>query len=167
MVSRLLLGYAVVELMAVVGLASAIGLGWTLLVLLATFVLGLVVWAPMGGLQLGRQVMQLRSGLKDPRTALSDGALVAMATGLVLVPGLVTTTLGLLLLVPPIRAVARPGLTALVGRGLAQRVPLIDVTVGDEHQDHHRQDFIDGEVIDVQEGWVGEPPVLPPSSDFR
>ncbi|SON61911.1 hypothetical protein MSIMFI_03430 [Mycobacterium simulans] len=170
MVGRLLLGYAVVELMAVIGLASAIGFGWTLLVLLAAFVLGLVVWAPMGGLQLSRQVMQLRSGLKDPRTALGDGALVTVATGLVLVPGLVTTALGLLLLVPPIRAVARPGLTALVGRGLAQRVPLIDVTVGGERQDHrqdHRQDFIDGEVIDVQEGWVGEPPVLPPRSDFR
>lgn len=40
MVSRLLLSYAVVELAVVFALAATIGFGWTLLVLLATFVLG-------------------------------------------------------------------------------------------------------------------------------
>ena len=101
MVSRLLLIYAVVELMALIGLAATIGVGWTLLVLLATLVLGLVLLAPLGGWQLGRQLMQLRSGLAEPQSAVSESALVALASGLVLVPGLVTTALGLLLLVPP------------------------------------------------------------------
>lgn len=40
MVSRLLLIYAVVELAVIFALVSTIGWGWTLLVLLATFVLG-------------------------------------------------------------------------------------------------------------------------------
>ena len=88
MMRRLLLGYAVVELIVLVGLAATIGVGWTLLVLLATFVLGLVLWAPLAGWQLSSQVAQLRSGLKDPRVALSDGAVVALASGLILVPGL-------------------------------------------------------------------------------
>ena len=106
MLARLLLIYAVVELLVTVGLAAAIGVGWTVLVLLGTFVLGLILGAPMGGLQLKRQLMALRSGAEEPRSAVSDGALTALAIGLVVVPGLASTTLGLLLLVPPIRAAA-------------------------------------------------------------
>src|SRR5580693_1102640 len=67
MMRRLLLTYAVVELIVLIGLAATIGVGWTLLVLLATFVLGLVLWAPLAGWQLSSQIAQLRSGLKDPR----------------------------------------------------------------------------------------------------
>lgn len=153
MVGRLFLIYAVVELMVTVGLAAAIGVGWTVVVLLGTLVLGLGLGAPMGGLQLTRQFMQLRSGVQEPRTALSDGALTALATGLVVVPGLATTLLGLLLLVPPIRAAARPALTAVALRGLLRRVPLVGATPADVP----RRDYIDGEVIDVIDG---EPPTL-------
>jgi UPF0716 protein FxsA len=182
MVGRLLLIYAVVELMVVIGLAAAIGFGWTLLVLLATFVLGLVLWAPMGGWQLSRQLMQLRSGPQEPQSALSDGALVTLATGLVLVPGLATTALGLLLLVPPIRAAARPGLTAVAVRGFLRRVPLTTEAVASladafnlrkTRDGRDDRDYIDGEVIDVIDGEpqtlpqariVDEPPVRPASA---
>ncbi|VBA40179.1 hypothetical protein LAUMK13_02953 [Mycobacterium innocens] len=164
MLGRLLLVYAVVELMAFIGLAAAIGFGWALVVLLATFVLGLVLWAPMGGWQLGRHLMQWRSGVQEPRSALSDGALVAVATGLVLVPGLVTTTVGLLLLAPPIRAAAGPGLTAIALRGILRRVPLTATAAAGmagaftRREQPDQRDFIDGEVIDVIDG---EPPTLP------
>jgi UPF0716 protein FxsA len=166
MVSRLLLIYAVVELMALIGLAATIGVGWTLLVLLATLVLGLVLLAPLGGWQLGRQLMQLRSGLAEPHSAVSESALVALASGLVLVPGLVTTALGLLLLVPPIRAAARPGLTTLAVRGFLRRVPLTaDAAAGmadawTVRETRDERDYIDGEVIDVIDV---EPEVLPPA----
>ncbi|OBK47399.1 FxsA family protein [Mycobacterium kubicae] len=160
MVGRLLLVYAVVELMALVGLAATIGVGWTLVVLLGAFVFGLVLWAPMGGWQLSRQVMQLRSGVKDPRSALGDGAMVAVATGLVLLPGVVTTALGLLLLMPPIRAAARPGLTAVLGRTFRRRVPLpADAPTG-----RAGRPYIDGEVIDVIDV---ESPELPRGSERR
>ena len=49
MVSRLLLIYAVVELAVIFALVSTIGWGWTLLALLATFVLGLGHRGPDGG----------------------------------------------------------------------------------------------------------------------
>lgn len=153
MVSRLLLSYAVVELAVVFALAATIGFGWTLLVLLATFVLGFGLLTPLGGWQLGRRLLWLRSGLAEPRSALSDGALVTVASVLVLVPGLVTTTMGLLLLVPPIRALARPGLTAIAVRGFLRNVPLtadaaanMAGAFGESGTD---PDFIDGEVIDV------------------
>lgn len=157
MVRRLLLIYAVVELAAIIALVSTIGLGWTLLVLLASFVLGCVILVPAGGWQLSRQLVHLRFGLQEPRSALSDGAIVTVATGLVLVPGLVTTALGLLLLVPPIRAVARPGLTAIAVRGFQRRVPLI----ADRTAAGDRRDYIDGEVIEVWDAPDVEPPALP------
>ncbi|SPM26563.1 FxsA family protein [Mycobacterium terramassiliense] len=162
MLSRLLLIYAVVELAAVIALVSTVGWGWTLLVLLATFLLGWGVLAPMAGSQLVRQIRQLRT---DPG-AVSEGTMVTLATVLILVPGLVTTALGLLLLVPRIRSLARPGLTALGVRGLRRRMPLItdarlfgaDARRGYPGDDSHPADYIDGEVVDVREF---RPPALP------
>ena len=59
MMSRLFLVYVLVELAVLVALASTIGLGWTLLLLLAAFVAGLA----LAGSQLKRQLGRLRSGL--------------------------------------------------------------------------------------------------------
>jgi UPF0716 family protein affecting phage T7 exclusion len=156
MMSRLLLIYAVVELAAVIALVSTVGWGWTLLALLATLVLGWGLLAPMAGSQLIRQIGQLRSGLTEARSAASNGALVTLAIALVLIPGLVTSALGLLLLFPPIRKVAGPGLTAMAMRGVRRRAPLIaDAPLfGADTRDGYERDgrdYIDGEVIDVRD----------------
>jgi UPF0716 protein FxsA len=165
MVRRLLLIYAIVELAAILALAATIGWGWTLLALLAVSVLGVVVGGPMAGVQLSAQVMQLRAGLKAPRSALGDGAMVTLAAVLVLVPGLVTTTLGILLMAPPIRGVARPALAAFALRGLQRRIPLItDVRMPgggvEAPEGRNHRDYIDGEVIDVWDDRDVEPPIL-------
>jgi UPF0716 protein FxsA len=165
MVSRLFLVYVLVELAVMVALASTIGLGWTLLLLLAAFAVGLA----LAGSQLKRQLTQLRSGLTSERERLvTDGALVALGTMLVVVPGLVTTAAGALLLLPPTRAAARPMLTAMAARGIGRRVPLITVaTVGADRYastPRPRPDYIDGEVIDVTDVadvTVVDPPALP------
>lgn len=152
MVSRLFVVYVLVELAAVVALASKIGLGWTLLVLLGTLVVGLAV----AGSQIKRRLTRLRSeltaggGTARLRGPVTDGALVAVAALLVAVPGLVTTAAGLLLLLPPVRVAARPIVTALAVRGLGR--PLLTVR-------HSRRDVIDGEVINVTDV---EPLALPP-----
>jgi len=156
MVSRLFLIYVVVELVVVVGLASTIGLGWTLLLVVAAFAGGLAV----AGSQLKAQLTRLRSGLNadQPRLA-TDGALVGLGALLVVVPGLVTTAAGLLLLLPPSRAAARPVLTAMAARGVGRRFPLITVTTVGADRDGHRQrpDYIDGEVIDVTDATDVDP----------
>jgi len=161
MVRRLLLVYAVVELAVVIALVSTIGWGWTLLALLATFILGWGLFAPMAGSHLIRQLARLRSGLNEPRGALNDGAMVTLATILFLVPGLVTTTLGILLLVPPIRTVAGPGLAAMAVRGLQRRVPLVTATMPGQG----RGDYIDGEGYDVTDVIDVDPRELPDRRD--
>jgi UPF0716 protein FxsA len=165
MVSRLFLVYVVVELAVVVALASTIGLGWTLVLLLAAFVAGLA----LAGSQLKRQLARLRSGLTTQQSQLAtDGAMVALGSVLVVVPGLVTTAAGLLLLLPPTRAAARPLLTAMAARSIGRRAPLITVTtVGADRYasaPRPRGDYIDGEVIDVTDVTdvtKVDPPALP------
>jgi UPF0716 protein FxsA len=165
MVSRLFLVYVLVELAVLVALASTIGLGWTLLLLLAAFVAGLA----LAGSQVKRQLGRLRSGLTTQQSQLAtDGAMVALGSVLVVVPGLVTTAAGLLLLLPPTRAVARPLLTAMAVRGIGRRAPLITVTtVGADRYasaPRPRPDYIDGEVIDVTDVadfTEVDPPALP------
>jgi UPF0716 protein FxsA len=156
MVSRLFFVYAIAELAVVVALASTIGLGWTLLLLLAAFTAGLT----LAGSQLRHQLTRLRSGVNADQSRLAaDGMAFALGTLLVVVPGLVTSAAGVLLLLPPTRAVARPVLSAMAVRGLGRRIPLITVTGVGGYHNPPRPDYIDGEVIDVTEV---NPPALPP-----
>jgi UPF0716 protein FxsA len=141
MVFRWFLVYVVVEMAAIVALTWAVGLGWTLLVLLATFALGIA----LAGSQLKRQVRRMRAGFDSPQGAITDSALIALGTVLVVVPGIVTSAFGVLMLLPPTRAAARP----LVAMLAARRIPEMAT---------RRRDYIDGEVIDVVDV---EPPALP------
>jgi UPF0716 protein FxsA len=168
MVSRLFLVYVLVELAVLVALASTIGLGWTLLLLLAAFVAGLA----LAGSQLKRQLARLRNGRTTQQSQLAtDGVMVALGSLLVVIPGLVTTAAGLLLLLPPTRAAARPLLTAMAVRGLTSSgrgAPVITVTtVGADRYasaPRPRGDYIDGEVLDVTDVTdvsAVDPPALP------
>lgn len=98
--------YLVVEIVALVALGSWIGVGATLLVLLAGSVLGLLLARREGV----RAAQAFSAALRERRVAhaeLTDGMLVAAAGLLLFVPGLVTDLAGLLLLVPPVRKLVR------------------------------------------------------------
>ena len=123
---RLFLIYAVIELAVLVALASTIGFGWTVLLVAGTFVVGLA----LAGSQVRRHIQRLQSGgltAANAQGAVTDSALVALGTVLVVVPGVASSVLGALLLLPPTRAAARPLVTALAAR----RAPLIVGVVAD------------------------------------
>ncbi|WP_197420344.1 FxsA family protein, partial [Mycobacterium sp. NAZ190054] len=92
MAMRLFLIYAVLEVAVLVALTSAIGFGWTVLLLAGTFLLGLA----LAGSQLRRHLRRLRSGvtLSDAQGAVTDSVLVALGTVLVVIPGLASSVLG-------------------------------------------------------------------------
>lgn len=130
--------YLVVEIVALVALASWIGVGWTLLVLLAGSVLGLWL-ARREGL---RAVRAMAEAARDHRVAhveMTDGLLVAMGGLLLLVPGLVTDVAGLLLLLPPTRSLVRRRMV----REAERRAPVLRTARirGDGS-------IVDGEVVD-------------------
>lgn len=141
---RLFLLYVVLEIAVIVALTATIGIGWTLLMLVAAFAVGLV----LAGSQLRRQLRRLQSGLSAAAVpdAAKDSLLVALGTVLVVIPGLASSVLGAVLLLPPTRAAVRPLVTALAAR----RMPLITGgAAGLRHTMQPRGDYIDGEVIDV------------------
>ncbi len=92
--------------------------------------------------------------------AATDSVLVALGTVLVVIPGLASSVLGALLLLPPTRAAARPLVTAMAAR----RMPLVTVAAatapGWGYTAAGSGDYIDGEVIDVVD-------VEPPSVERR
>jgi UPF0716 protein FxsA len=149
MAMRLLLLYAVVELAVIVVLTSTIGFGWTVLALLGTFMVGLA----LAGSQVKRHIRRLQSGLtaSSVQGAATDSVLVALGTVLVVIPGLASSALGALLLLPPTRAAARP----LVAAMAARRMPLVAAATGASaatgwgYDAAARGDYIDGEVIDI------------------
>jgi UPF0716 protein FxsA len=147
--------YVLVELLVVVGLTYAIGFGWTVLLLLGTFALGIA----LAGSQMTRQLSRLRTGLAAPQEGATDSLLIALGTVLTVVPGLVSSAFGLLLLTPPTRALARPAVAAIAARGLA-RMPLVVTGVGGVGGvgQPPRGDYVDGEVIDVTD--VADPVIV-------
>ncbi len=150
MAKRLFLIYLLVELAVLVALVSTIGFGWTVLAVLATFMIGLL----LAGSQVARHLRRLQAALNSRSSSselATDSALVALGAILVVIPGLASSVLGALLLMPPTRRIARPVAVALVGRGLANAAPLRVTYMATGMSSPHRPrvDYVDGEVIDV------------------
>ena len=98
--------YLVVEIVALVAVASWIGVGWTVVVLLAGALLGLWL-ARREGLRAARAMAEAARDQRVAHVEVTDGLLVAAGGLLLLVPGLVTDVAGLLLLLPPSRSLVR------------------------------------------------------------
>ncbi|MFC5996051.1 FxsA family protein [Pseudonocardia hispaniensis] len=98
--------YLVVEIVALVALGSWIGAGWTLLVLAVSSVVGLLL-ARRQGVRAVRALQEAMLHRRVVHAELTDGMLVAIGGLLLFVPGLVTDLAGLLLVLPPTRALVR------------------------------------------------------------
>ncbi|MDO3399093.1 FxsA family protein [Mycolicibacterium neoaurum] len=159
MAMRMFLIYVLVELAVVVGLVSAVGFGWTVLAIMVTFVVGLA----LAGSQVARHLARLQSALNSRSASgalATDSALVALGAVLVVIPGLASSLLGALLLLPPTRRIARPVAIGLVGRKLAA-TPVVTVYPGGFGRGQRpAPDYVEGEVIDVVD--VGGSPSMRP-----
>lgn len=127
------LAWPLVEIGLFVTLGARLGLWLTLAWVILTGVAGVLLLKSMalgGGEALRRGV---REGLHDPLSPLAHRALVGVAAVLLILPGFFTDALGLVLLLPPVRA--------LIIKGLAGRMQGITVIrrgqgVEDEPYDH-------------------------------
>ena len=89
----------IIEITLFVQIGGAIGLGWTLLVILATAMLGARAIRRQGIDALARAQAQMATG-KPPVGEIVHGALILMAGILLLTPGFMTDALGFVLLFP-------------------------------------------------------------------
>lgn len=113
------------ELAVIIQVGQAIGVVPTIAILLADSILGGVLMRSQGRAAWRRFNEAMQAGRVPHREAL-DGGLVIFGGALLLTPGFLSDLFGLLLLIPPTRAVAR----RVVGRLVARRVVVGVVGLG-------------------------------------
>jgi UPF0716 protein FxsA len=116
---RTLVGaWALAEVLVYVLVAMQIGVGWTILLTLATTAVGMSLLAKQGT----RAVSELRERARTRQSsgrALGDAGLGAVGALLMVLPGFLGDLVGLCCLVPGLRALPR----ALVARAVFGRLP--------------------------------------------
>lgn len=96
----------IVEIAVMIQVGQWLGVVNTIGLLLLISVIG--AWlVKRQGLGVLRKISEQRMAGQLPAAPVFDGALILVAGVLLVIPGFVTDALGLLLLVPPVRAVAR------------------------------------------------------------
>ena len=98
-----ILAVPLVEIGLFVTIGGAIGLWATLAWVVAAVAVGLVVLkgiAMTGSVALSQDMQEMR----DPLSPIAHRAMVALAGGLLILPGFLTDFIGLLLLIPPVRS---------------------------------------------------------------
>jgi len=134
------------ELWVIVGVAGGLGIGSTIVLLLAISFAGAWLVKIQGFGALSRVQQTFNRGA-IPTTELVDGALIVLAGALLLTPGFITDTVGFLLLIPPSRAVVRKALTIR----FQSRVRLVGAAPGPDRRSP-------ADVVDVDGREPGAPP---------
>ena len=109
------------ELAVLIAVGDWIGLVPTLVLLLVVSVAG--AWlAKREGLAAWRRFQLALADGRMPTVEVADGAMILLAGALLLTPGFLSDVIGVLLLLPPTRAIARRQLPRLAERRLRRRV---------------------------------------------
>lgn len=149
----LLAAVPLIEIALFVTVGAWLGLWLTLAIVLGTAILGGMVIRLQGQ----RSVQDLRGSIRmgDPLRPMAHGALIVAAGFLLILPGFFTDTLGLVLLLPPVRQ----GLIALLARRMNVRANVFETSKAGPRQDGV---VIDGEFIELE----NDPPPRPGSSGW-
>ncbi|MGD9785520.1 MAG: FxsA family protein [Hyphomicrobiaceae bacterium] len=143
------------EIALLIKVGQIIGFWWTVAIVVVTAALGTTLLHRQGMATIGRLMEQTRSG-KPPVKTLVEGALLLAAGLLLLTPGLFTDSLGLVLMVPPIRSLladqilSRVTIVTLGGGGRARPAdgPRSAPGAGRPEQTPRYQDAEDGIIIE-------------------
>lgn len=102
-----------IEIALFIQVGGAIGLGWTLAIVLITAILGTWLVRTQGTMALD-QLRRSFSDMRDPTEPLVHGAMILFAGALLLTPGFFTDAVGFALLIPAFRAAAFRAIRARV-----------------------------------------------------
>ena len=105
----------IVELYVIIQVGQAIGIVPTLALLLADAVLGSMLLRHQGR-GAWRRFNEALAARRFPAREVADGLMIVVGGTLLLTPGFVTDIFGLILLIPPTRALARRLLRGYLGR---------------------------------------------------
>jgi UPF0716 protein FxsA len=113
----LFIAVPIAELAVIIQVGQAIGVWWTIAILVADSILGSLLMRSQGRAVWRRFNATLQAG-RAPAREVADGVLVIFGGALLLTPGFITDILGLILLIPPTRALVR----GILARRLAHRM---------------------------------------------
>jgi len=102
----LFIAVPIAELAVIIQVGQAIGVWWTIAILVADSILGSMLMRSQGRAVWRRFNSTLQSG-RAPAREVADGVLVIFGGALLLTPGFLTDVIGLLFLLPPTRALIR------------------------------------------------------------
>lgn len=129
-----------IEITLFIQIGGAIGLGWTLAIVVLTAILGTWLVRSQGAQALG-QLRGSFSELRDPTEPLVHGAMILFSGALLLTPGFFTDAVGFALLVPGIRQA--------IYQAVRSRVNIQSFgTPGQGNSQQHRAHPTQGDVID-------------------
>jgi UPF0716 protein FxsA len=154
MAALLVLAFIVVplvELAIIIQVGQAIGLLWTIALLVVDSVVGAWLVRREGTRAWSRFRAALDRG-RVPTDEVLEGALVLFGGALMLTPGFASDALGLLLMIPPARRV----IAAMLKRRLGARFSVSTMSVGGSAPRRTGGDVVDVEVIDVKRSRNGE-----------
>jgi UPF0716 protein FxsA len=139
------------ELAVIIQVGQAIGVWWTIALLLVDSILGSWLMRHQGRSAWRRFNAALQEGRVPGREVL-DGALIIFGGALLLTPGFISDILGLVLLVPPSRVLVR----RILARRLANRVVVTGV------RPRSRSDYdVEGTAVDVDPDRIERPREAP------
>jgi UPF0716 protein FxsA len=139
----------IAELAVIIQVGQAIGVWWTIAILIVDSILGSVLMRAQGRVAWRRFNEAVQVGRVPAREVL-DGALVVFGGLLLLTPGFLTDILGLALLIPPARALVR----AVLVRRLEHRM----VAAATQQRARPRAYDVEGTATDVESDRIDRAP---------
>jgi UPF0716 protein FxsA len=109
------------ELYVIFKVGDSIGIVWTILLLAADSVVGSLLLRSQGR-AVWRRFNQALAEHRMPHREVQDGVLVIFGGAFLITPGFITDVIGLLMLLPPTRAVIRRFAARAIGRRMQMRV---------------------------------------------
>ncbi|WIM68828.1 FxsA family protein [Corynebacterium breve] len=100
---RLIVGFLLIEIIAFTALGAAIGYGWAILVVLGLMLLGSLV----ASVSLRSTLARMQGSSTKPGQLAGDAGLILAGWGLSIVPGIVSSIVGLLIMFGPTRGIMR------------------------------------------------------------
>jgi UPF0716 protein FxsA len=137
----------IAEIAVIIQVGQEIGVPLTVALLVADSILGSVLMRSQGRAAWRRFNDATRAGRVPAREVL-DGALVIFGGALLLTPGFLTDILGLILLIPPTRAVVRGMLAGRLARRMVASMTSTRVRP-------RRDDDVEGTAVDVDKDRIG------------
>jgi UPF0716 protein FxsA len=134
----------IAELAVIIQVGQAIGVWWTIALLIADSVLGSLLMRSQGRAAWRRFNQALQAG-RVPAREVADGVLVIFGGALLLTPGFLSDVCGLLLLLPPTRAVIR----RLFLRQAMRRLTLSMARRRAPRRPRRSDDDLEGTAVDV------------------